>query len=106
MPRARRVCREHGCHETTTSTRCAECQRKYEAQRGSAAKRGYGHAHRKATARAKAKVTHCARCGLPFTADNPATGGHIKAVRNGGSVHDGIEAQCRRCNYGWRRTGL
>jgi hypothetical protein len=78
----------------------------YEADRGSAAQRGYGYAHRKAAARAKADATHCTQCGTPFTADNPATGGHLKAIRNGGSAGDGIEAQCRRCNYGWRRTGL
>lgn len=106
MARAKRVCREDGCGEPTTSTRCTARQRKHEAERGSAAQRGYGHAHRKATAAAKANATHCTRCGTPFTPDNPATGGHRVAVRHGGTSHDGIEAQCRRCNYGWRKSGL
>lgn len=106
MPRAMRVCCEPECGEVTTLTRCAACQREHEAQRGSATRRGYGHKHRKAASKAKASATECARCSQPFTRDNPATGGTFKAVRNGGSARDGIEAQCRRCNYGWRRSGL
>jgi hypothetical protein len=98
MTRAKRVCREDGCGEPTTSIRCTACQRKYEAERRSAAQRGYGHAHRKATAKAKAKAnaTHCTRCGTPFTPDNPATGGHRVAVRHGGTSHAPFPRRKRR----------
>lgn len=50
-------------------------------------------------------ATHCSNCGEPFTEDNPKTGGHAIAIRHGG-VGSPIEPHCRRCNYGWRKTGL
>lgn len=50
-------------------------------------------------------ATHCAECGERFTQDNPKTGGHSVAIRNGG-VGSKIVPHCRRCNYGWARTGL
>jgi hypothetical protein len=40
-----------------------------------------------------------------FTADNPATGGHVISIRDGGTTADGIKAECARCNYGWQTTG-
>ncbi len=106
MPRALHVCKAKGCTELVSTARCETHAREYEAQRGSSARRGYGHAYRKATSRATRNATHCSSCGEPFTENNPATGGHVRAIRNGGSTRDGIVAQCRRCNYGWRRTGL
>jgi hypothetical protein len=85
---------------------CPTHAREYEQGRGSSSARGYDYKFRKESKRTKRNATHCSQCGMPFTSDNPATGGHSKAVRDGGTTADGIEAQCRRCNYGWRRTGL
>lgn len=107
MPRAGKVCSRSGCPaKATFRGMCPTHAREYEARRGTNAQRGYDYAFRKASAEAKAKATHCAECGDQFTASNPATGGHVRAVRHGGSTSDGITAQCRRCNLGWRRTGL
>jgi hypothetical protein len=71
--------------------------------RGNPEARGYDREYRAARDRAKVGATHCVTCGEAFTEDNPATGGHVKAIRDGGTTADGIEAQCRRCNYGWRK---
>lgn len=106
MPRAQRICIEPGCSTPCSSTRCPTHAREYEAKRGTNKERGYDYRFRKASKQAKANATHCDECGRPFTASNPATGGHRRAVRNGGSTDEGIVAQCRECNYGWRRTGL
>lgn len=50
-------------------------------------------------------ATHCA-CGRKFTKWNPKTGGHVKPVRAGGTAADGVVAECRKCNLGWRRDGV
>lgn len=47
MPRAMRVCSRSGCPELTTGGRCATCQTAADQQRGTAAQRGYGAAHRR-----------------------------------------------------------
>src|SRR4051794_23156506 len=110
MPRAKRVCRTPGCAEVTDSTFCAEHAlenaRNQKSRRGTTTQQGYGWNYQKERKRALANQSYCAVCGEPFTTSNPATGGHRRALRNGGTTSDGIEAQCRRCNYGWRRTGL
>lgn len=110
VARAGRICQGHAgerCTEVIHSgSRCPTHARAYEVARGLPAQRGYGREHRRATARAVRGATHCPKCGSPFTKDNPATGGHVVARRRGGDVAQGIEAQCRRCNYGWRKTGL
>lgn len=49
------------------------------------------------------EATRCMTCGEEFTEDNPKTGGHKRDVRRGGTAADGVGAQCRRCNMGWRR---
>ena len=71
---------------------------------------GYSKATEPSTAALKAlkatDPTRCVICGQPFTEDNPMTGGHKVAIRNGGTSADGLEAQCRRCNYAWRSNGL
>ncbi len=85
---------------------CPAHAREYEEARGTKAQRGYDAAFQRASREAKASATHCAECGALFTPSNPATGGHSRAVRHGGSAHHGVVAQCRRCNYGWKRTGL
>ncbi len=87
----------------TKGSRCPACKAARDQKHGEA----YGGAYTRERDRAvQAAGTHCPRCGRPYTADNPATGGHRVPVREGGSTEDGIEAQCRDCNYGWRRTGL
>ena len=109
MARAAHVCPGFGkdhCTEVVRSPRCPTHTRAIEAARRSASARGYGHRYRLATAEATEGATHCPRCGSEFTSDNPATGGHLTPLREGGTRDGRIEAQCRRCNYGWRRTGL
>lgn len=98
-----RVCAEPGCPEITSTTRCAAHTRETDRQRGSRQQRGYGAEHQRAGDAAIAGATRCGTCGQPFTPENPVTRGHVKDVRAGGSPSDGYIAQCRRCNYGWRR---
>jgi hypothetical protein len=101
-----RVCLESGCPTLTRGTRCRDHERAKDKARGTRQERGYD-----ATFEAQLKApgyvnaTHCAECGGPFTQDNPKTGGHSVAIRNGGRGSR-ILPHCRRCNYGWSRTGL
>lgn len=90
------------CGRPGSGTRCAPCSR----GRGTTTARGYGHDYQVEREAALAGATHCAKCGTEFTPDNPATGGHRVAIRDGGTLADGIAPHCRLCNYGWRRTGL
>lgn len=87
---------------TPNGNRCPDCQ---HAHRPGTTERGYGWDYQQARAQAVVHATHCMTCGEEFTARNPPTGGHRIARRYGGSTHDGITAECARCNYGWRRTG-
>lgn len=105
MPRAKRVCSTPGCPVLTDGGRCQEHTRQADRARGTFRQRGYDAAYDRARRKALAGATHCATCHQPFTPDNPATGGHVKAMRDGGTTADGIKPECRRCNYGWRRTG-
>lgn len=99
------VCIEPGCPRIAAHrSRCREHATAHEQARGTSTQRGYGYTHQTARRQALAGKTHCPRCGRTYTADNPATGGHITALRDGGDTT--IEDQCRTCNYGWRRTGL
>jgi hypothetical protein len=101
------VCSTPGCPTIHPGKgRCPTHAREYEQARGTAAQRGYGHQHRTQGDAAIKGATHCANCGQPFTTDNPVTRGHVDAVRDGGTSDGGYAAQCRRCNYGWRATGL
>lgn len=43
MARARKVCPVRGCSRLTAGGRCAECRRKSDRERGTAADRGYTH---------------------------------------------------------------
>ena len=101
-----RICRTPRCpHFAGPRGLCPDCSAEQERARGSSTQRGYGADYQRARDRAVRTGKACRTCGGPFTEDNPATGGHVVAVRAGGSTADGIEAECRRCNYGWRRTG-
>jgi len=107
MARASKVCSRNGCPNIATFRgMCASCAHDYEVARGSTTQRGYNASYRKEADKVKANATHCSECGEPFTSSNPATAGHSKAQRLGGTTDDGLVAQCRRCNYGWRKTGL
>ncbi len=107
MPRAATICSRTGCPERATFRgMCSTHASEYEKQRGLPAQRGYDYRYRKQAKATTSKATHCSECGSRFTASNPATAGHRRAIRNGGTTSHGLTAQCRRCNYGWRRTGL
>ena len=84
--------------------RCPDCASTADRARGTRQQRGLDADYDRARAAALATATHCATCGERFTEHNPATGGHAKDRRDGGTTADGIVAQCRRCNYGWRRA--
>jgi hypothetical protein len=103
---AKRVCLTDGCPTLTDTTRCADHTRERDRARGSASARGYdGQYREQLKSPAYRTATHCAECGQVFTVDNPKTGGHSVALRNGGKGSK-ILPHCRRCNYGWERTGL
>jgi hypothetical protein len=94
-----------GCGRPTGDTRCPACTRARDHARGTRQQRGYDRQYELAREQALATATHCTTCGAAFTEDNPATGGHVVAIRNGGTASDGVKAECRRCNYGWLRSG-
>lgn len=82
-------------------SRCPDCEtREHRA--------AYGPDYQAALRAAKQEQTSgiCPNCNEPFSADNPATGGHARAVRLGGTAADGVVLHCRRCNSGWKKTGL
>src|SRR5262249_19814032 len=94
-------------HILTEGSRCAECRsvvnRERDQRRGSTTERGYGADDQVDRARVLGGATRCRTCGQPFTRDNPATGGHVKARRHGGKTAGNVAPECRRCNYGWNR---
>lgn len=105
-----RVCAEPGCPDLipagTRDGRCATHRRAKDKARGTRQERGYDADFERAKAQPDyVSATRCAECGAPFTEDNPKTGGHSVAIRNGGRGSK-IVPHCRRCNYGWARTGL
>ena len=103
---ARRPCAEPGCPTITDKTYCHEHARAKDKARGRRQERGYDAAYERAKREPEyLAATHCASCGAPFTTDNPKTGGHSVAIRNGGRGSR-VLPQCRKCNYGWRKTGL
>lgn len=101
-----KVCCEPGCPNLTTRIRCPSCSRAKDAARGTRQQRGYD-AEYQAQLRSPEYLNAaiCTSCGEAFTPANPKTGGHTVALREGGKGSK-VVAQCRRCNYGWQRTGL
>lgn len=95
------------CDQLTSrpDSRCFTCACERELKRGRRQQRGYDTEYDNERARVLARATHCVTCGARFTEDNPATGGHVVARRHGGTTADGIKPECRRCNYGWERSG-
>lgn len=94
------------CPELTSRSRCQKCARRLDRARGTRQDRGYDADYqRQLQAPDFVKATHCAECGSPFTAENPKTGGHAVALRHDGQGSK-VLPHCRRCNYGWARTGL
>jgi hypothetical protein len=104
MP-ASKVCKKPGCPAPATQRgACNTHAHQTDRARGTSTQRGLGADYQRARTAALKNATHCATCQQPFTTDNPATGGHIRPRRHGGTTADGIKAECRRCNYGWRKT--
>lgn len=102
----KRVCLEPDCPTLTTTSRCERHTRERDRARGSSSARGYDAQYRQQLKTPEyLNATHCAECGEAFTPDNPKTGGHSVALRAGGKGSK-ILPHCRRCNYGWERTGL
>lgn len=102
----RRPCLD--CGTPTRGNRCPQHQAEryaaIERQRGDATQRGYNRQYRnRKQAPEYLNATHCSACGVPFTPDNPRTAGHVTAIRKGDTTGE-IQPECRRCNYGWRRT--
>lgn len=94
----------------TTRKTCTVCGRPADGprcaqhKRPSPRARGYDAEYERALrSPAYVAATHCLTCGRPFTSDNPKTGGHVKAIRHGGTAADGIFPQCAGCNYGDNR---
>lgn len=103
---AMRVCIEPSCPALTSKTRCPTHERAKDKARGTRQARGYDADFERAKLEPEyVNATHCTECDEPFTETNPKTAGHSTAIRNGGQGSK-ILPQCRRCNYGWRRTGL
>lgn len=101
-----KVCAEPGCPTLTKSTRCPAHTRAKDKARGTRQERGYDAAYlAQLDSPEYVNATHCDECGELFTVDNPKTGGHSVALRHGGRGSK-ILPHCRRCNYGWSRTGL
>lgn len=101
-----KVCSVPGCPNLQPEARCLEHRRAYERGRGTRQQRGYDAAFEQAKRLPEyVNATRCAECGEPFTEDNPKTGGHSVAIRDGGKGSK-IVPHCRRCNYGWTRTGI
>lgn len=101
-----RVCAEPGCPELQPESRCLAHRRAREQRRGTRQARGYDAGFERAKRLPEyVNATHCAACGQPFTEDNPKTGGHSVAIRNGGKGSR-VVPHCRQCNYGWIRTDL
>lgn len=101
-----RVCSQSGCGVLISKAGyCTTHARVREQARGTRQARGYDAAFDRAKQEPEyVTATHCETCGERFTTDNPKTAGHLTAIRDGGRG-SGIKAECRRCNYGWRRTG-
>lgn len=107
---AARVCSRPGCPTLTApgarGGRCSTHQREADKARGTRAERGYGPDFEQLKQDPEyVNANLCETCGVEFTEDNPKTAGHRQSVRAGGDFTSGIKPECRRCNYGWRRTG-
>lgn len=90
---------------TRGTTRCPACSAVRDKARGTSRERGYDATYEAAKRKpGYVTATHCTNCGEVFTPDNPKTAGHIKSIREYGPNDEGITPQCRRCNYGWRKT--
>ena len=101
-----KVCAVPGCPRLQREGKCAEHRREAEQKRGTRQARGYDADYEQQLRSPDyVNATHCAECGDPFTPGNPKTGGHSTAIRNGGKGSK-VLPHCRRCNYGWQRTGL
>lgn len=95
---ALKVCAEPGCPTLTRSTRCPDCTRAKDRERGTSSERGYDAAHQRLRRRYQLKmeageVFHCWRCGREIDQD-AWTLGHCDVDR---SQYHGPE--CIPCDY-------
>jgi hypothetical protein len=104
------------CGKLSPNTRCETHRKQHDntryARRGTSTQRGYGHAYRVRRAEMVKTATHCAKCGQPFTPDNPPTGGHVddlrslpRHLRRASAATAELQPEHQRCNYGWSRSG-
>lgn len=95
---ALRRCATPGCPDITPTTRCPDHQRDHERARGSTARRGYGHAHRRKRATIAARIDRgelilCVRCDQPITTSSALDLGHT----DDRTAHSGPEhSHCNR----------
>jgi hypothetical protein len=87
-----------GCRRLIPSgSRCARCDTHSQ---------DYGRAYEVAKQDpAYRYASQCCACNEPFTSDNPKTAGHVEALRFGTRLNV-VVPTCRRCNSGWRASGL
>lgn len=99
-----RFCLDCGVLQRTGGSRCAACQealrlRQNARPKGNTTQRGLGADHRRRARELDLAnpATVCARCGLPGTAEDPLTAGHVIARSQGGG--DGpLQPEHRSCN--------
>lgn len=77
-----------------SSSRCARCQSKRDAARGTTTQRGYGAAHQRRARAAIAAHPWCSVCASTID----LTGDHITPLAQGGHPLGPLRVLCRRCN--------
>lgn len=103
---AQRPCLD--CGSLTSASRCRTChlagERERDRQRGTRQQRGLDATYDRNRRALLAAATVCAVCGLPGTADDPLTAGHITPRSEGGSNGlDNLRAEHASYNYGHGR---
>ena len=90
----------HPCSRITDKSRCPECARRYETQRGPRRIKGrYDSEYRKLRERAIREHPWCLVCGHRGSADNPLTADHVVPLVAGGSNSlKNMQVMCRACN--------
>lgn len=98
------------CGTRAPGARCPACRSTHERQRdqrrGGRQQRGYDREYERERDRVLDGATTCATCGEPFGPTRKPTGGHVKDLALGGTLADGLVAECERCNFGRRRSRL
>ena len=78
--KAKMICPKQGCPNVVVKRYCADHEREYERQRGTASQRGYGKAHQDERAKWSTLVDRgmavCTRCQTPIAPGTPWDLGH------------------------------